>query len=604
MSFSIAAEYTPAIEKTAVIVFINGKKYYVHTVKSGETLYSIAKAYKVDEKVIKEHNPNVADGLRIDQTVKIPVPEQVRADARAERKRKREFLSHKIKAGETLYAIARDYNISVATLREDNPSIDPQSLTIGDALWIRKAEIGSSSEEEAQDEMAEYADNLNKAADNGYKYHVVQPGETIYSLSRRYGITEAEFTELNDVAEGLKAGAMVRIPDADDATAQQGGVDIAEQGFEANPLPSDENVVFRAVPTGQTLDVALMLPLSVDSKPNASYVEFYQGFLLGLEDLKAKGKGNIDLTVYNTEHNRLKVEQIVSDQAFAGTDLIVGPVYEDELNPVMQFARDNSVPVVSPLANISAVNGSVLYQLSPDPEKKYDKIADLVDGGRDIYLIYASSYDKEFEQEVLTLLQGRNYASYTYSFNNQRSILTPRNSAASSVGDMTDILKNETPCLFVVLANSEIDVDRILGTLASANTAITERSAKSAPYTVLGTSRWGRFNNIDHTSFFNNNVVMISTYHAKRDSEAVRDFDSRYIRSYHMLPSLYAYRGYDTAMIFCEGMRSDIEYNLLDARFRPLQTEYKFAQKQRGDKYMNQEWVRVNYNRNYTITLE
>jgi len=602
MSFSMAVEYAPAIEKTAVIVFINGRKYYVHTVKSGETLYSIAKAYRVDENVIKECNPNVADGLRIDQTVKIPVPEQAKADARAERKRKREFLSHKIKAGETLYAIARDYNISVATLREDNPSVDPRSLTIGDALWIRKAEIGSSSEEEARDEMAEYAENLNKATDGGYKYHVVQPGETIYSLSRRYGVTEAAFAELNDVADGLKAGAMVRIPDPDGIREQQDNADIAERSFEADTHP-DDDVVFHAVPTGQTLDVALMLPLSVDSKPNASYVEFYQGFLLGLEDLKAKGKGNIDLTVYDTGHNRLKVEQIVSDQAFAGTDLVVGPVYEDELAPVMQFARANSVPVVSPLANISAVDGPVLYQLSPDPEKKYDKIADLIDGGRDIYLIYASTYDKEFEQEVLALLQGRSYASYTYSFN-QRSILTPRNSAAPAVNDMTDILKNENPCLFVVLANSEIDVDRILGTLASADTAITERSAKSAPYTVLGTSRWGRFNNIDHTSFFNNNVVMISTYHAKRDSEAVRDFDSRYIRSYHMLPSLYAYRGYDTAMIFCEGMRSDIEYNLLDARFSPLQTEYKFVQKQQGGKYVNQEWVRVNYNRNYTITLE
>ncbi len=604
MSLGIAAEYAPAIEKTAVIVFINGKKYYVHTVKSGETLYSIAKAYGVTESVIKECNPNAADGLRIDQTVKIPVPEKAKADARAERKRKKEFLSHKIKAGETLYAIARDYNISVATLREDNPSVDPQSLTIGDVLSIRKAEIGSSSEEEARDEMAEYADNLNKAADDGYEYHVVQPGETIYSLSRRYGITEARFAELNDVTEGLKAGAMIRIPATDEADDQHNNaVHIAEQHFGAEVYPNDENTVFRAVPAGQTLDVALMLPLSVDSKPNASYVEFYQGFLLGLEDLKAKGKGDIDLKVYNTEHNRLKVEQIVSDPAFAGTDLIVGPVYEDELNPVMQYARTNSVPVVSPLANIESVNGSVLYQLSPAPEKKYDKIADLIDGGRDIYLIYASSYDKEFEQEVLTLLQGRNHADYTYSFN-QRSILTPRNSAASAVGDMTDILKNETPCLFIVLADSEIDVDRILGTLASANTAITERSAKSAPYTVLGTSRWGRFNNIDHTSFFNNNVVMISTYHAKRDSAAVRDFDSRYIRSYHMLPSLYAYRGYDTAVIFCEGMRSDIEYNLLDMRFKPLQTDYKFAQKQRGDKYVNQEWVRVNYNRNYTITLE
>ncbi len=601
MLFGVAAEHAPAIEKSAVIVFINGKKYYVHTVKSGDTLYSIAKAYGVTENEIKECNPNVADGLRIDQTVKIPVPERTKAEARAERKRKKEFLSHKIKAGETLYAIARDYNISVATLREDNPSVDPHSLTIGDVLSIRKAEIGSSSEEEAQSEMAEYADNLSKAADNGYKYHVVQPGETVYSLSRRYGITEARFAELNDVSEGLKAGAMVRIPDSEETDEPQH--DIVEQNFAADESPSDENVLFRAVPAGQTLDVALMLPLSVDSKPNASYVEFYQGFLLGLEDLKAKGKGDIALTLYNTEHNRLKVEQIVSDRSFEGTDLIVGPVYEDELSPVMQYARTNSVPVVSPLATVSAVDGSVLYQLSPDPEKKYDKIADLVDGGRDIYLIYASSYDKEFEQEVLTLLQGRKYASYTYSFD-QRSILTPRNSAASAVGDMTDILKNETPCLFIVLADSEIDVDRILGTLASANTAITERSEKSAPYAVLGTSRWGRFNNIDHTSFFNNNVVMISTYHAKRDSQTVRDFDSRYIEAYHMLPSLYAYRGYDTAVIFCEGMRAGIEYNLLDMRFRPLQTDYKFVQKQRGGKYVNQEWVRVNYNRNYTITLE
>lgn len=603
MLFGVAAEYAPAIEKSAVIVFINGKKYYVHTVKSGETLYSIAKAYGSDENTLKECNPSAVDGLRIDQTVKIPVPEKAKADARAERKRKKEFLSHKIKAGETLYAIARDYNISVATLREDNPSVDPHSLTIGDVLSIRKAEIGSSSEEEAQSEMAEYADNLSKAADNGYKYHVVQPGETVYSLSRRYGITEARFAELNDVSEGLKAGAMVRIPNPEAADVPQNDAAEQQHHFANVPHPSDENVVFRSVPTGQTLDVALMLPLSVDSKPNASYVEFYRGFLLGLEDLKAKGKGDIDLKVYNTEHNRLKVERIVSDANFAGTDLIVGPVYEDELSPVMQFAQTNSVPVVSPLANIESVNGSVLYQLSPDPKKKYDKISDLIDGGRDIYLIYASSYDKEFEQEVLTLLQGRKHASYTYSFD-QRSILTPRNSAASAVGDMTDILKSETPCLFIVLADSEIDVDRILGTLASANTAITERSEKSAPYTVLGTSRWGRFNNIDHTSFFNNNVVMISTYHAKRDSQTVRDFDSRYIESYRMLPSLYAYRGYDTAVIFCEGMRSDIEYNLLDMRFKPLQTDYKFVQQQRGGKYVNQEWVRVNYNRNYTITLE
>ena len=38
----------PAIEKSQVIVFINGQKFYIHNVKAGDTIYSIAKAYGVD----------------------------------------------------------------------------------------------------------------------------------------------------------------------------------------------------------------------------------------------------------------------------------------------------------------------------------------------------------------------------------------------------------------------------------------------------------------------------------------------------------------------------------------------------------------------------
>ena len=80
----VGAEAIPPIDKTPVIVFINGKKYYIHTVMAGDTLYSIAKAYEVSEAAIKECNPSSADGLKIDQTIKIPVPEKVQAEARAE----------------------------------------------------------------------------------------------------------------------------------------------------------------------------------------------------------------------------------------------------------------------------------------------------------------------------------------------------------------------------------------------------------------------------------------------------------------------------------------------------------------------------------------
>ena len=595
-----AVELLP-VDKSPVIVFINGKKYYVHTVKSGDTLYSIAKAYEVGEDAIRDSNPGVADGLRIDQTVKIPVPESAILKAKAEKKRKKDYITHKVKAGQTLYAIARDYNISVATLREDNPSVNPQALSVGETLWIRRAAIGSSTEQQAQAEIAEYTDNLNKATDDdGFDHHVVKPGETIYSLSRRYGITEAEFAQLNDVSQGLKAGAIIRIPRAKEVEQEV----VAEaDNTPAQTTPGTE-ITFQKLDAMQDLNIALMLPMNINSKPNASYVEFYQGFLLGLDEVKKTSNGNTKLTVYNTSHDQLKVQQIVGSTMFEGTNLIVGPVYEDELNPVLQYAHKNSVPVVSPLANISAVQSPALYQLSPAPEKKYEKIGNLLDGGRDIYLIYASSNDKEFEQEIIKELHGRPYSAYNYSFTDQKSTFKPRNAEARAIESIDDILKGEKPCLFIVLANAETDVDRILGTISSSKVALTDRSEPSAQYVVMGTSRWGRFNNIDHTSYFNNNVVMISTYHAKRDSKAVRDFDSRYIEAYGALPSLYAYRGYDTAMIFCAGMRGDIEYNMLDKRYTPLQTTYKFVRGNAGERYINQEWVRVNYNNDYTITIE
>ena len=599
-----AWEYVPQSPKSATVIFVNGKKYYVHTVKSGETLYSLSKQYQVSEADIRECNPIAADGLKIDQSLKIPVSEAAMEDVRMDKKRKKEFLAHRIKAGETLYSIARDYNIPVATIREDNPMINPQFLKVGESLWIRRSDMGSSSEKQAQAEMDAYAEALNNAVDDGFDYYVVKPGETIYSLSRRFGISEKDFAANNDVANGLKAGAVIRIPQSKEENLRViEANDALQNNATIEAHSSDENIVFRALEQGTTLNIALMLPLNVGSKPNASFVEFYQGFLLGVEKLKESGKGEVKLTIYNTEHDKAKVQQIVQSQLFEGTNLIVGPVYEDEMAPVLQYARTNSVPVVTPLANIENVSSPALFQLAPAPEKKYDKIANLLDGGRDIYLIYASSYDKEFESEILKQLEGKSYAAYNYSFD-QKSIFTPKNATARPIELMDDILKEEKPCLFVVLANAETDVDRILGTISSAKVAITERSEKCAQYIVLGTSRWGRYNNIDHTSYFNNNVVMISTYHAKRDSQVVREFDSNYIKSYQALPSLYAYRGYDTAIMFGEGMHSDIQYNMLDKRYTPLQTTYKFVQSKEGGNYVNQEWIRVNYNSNYTITLE
>ena len=309
----------------------------------------------MSEVVIKEHNRGLGETLNIDQTLKIPYTEK-----KAEKRKKKDFIQHKVSQGETFYAIARKYEISVQVLREDNPDVDPQTMSIDQVIWVRKADMGESTEEQAQEQISEYAEQLTIAANDGYKYHVVQAGETVYSLSRQFGISEEEFYALNDVKEGLKQGAMVRYPAPEEPkVAEQ---PVIEEQKRPTMTANGENMLFEALTSDEELKIALMLPLTVKGKINSSFVEIYQGFLLGLEDLMAAGH-KTQLTLYNTRHDALRVEEIVGSAEFEGTNLIVGPVYEDELSPVLRYAHENGVPVVSPLANIEVEMSPALYQL-------------------------------------------------------------------------------------------------------------------------------------------------------------------------------------------------------------------------------------------------
>lgn len=594
-----AAAVVSAAEKSQTIVYIDGAKYYIHTVKKGETVYSLSKLYEVSEQVILSENPQLSDGLKADQSIKIPVTGGVKSQA-PDRRLKRRFDMHYIAAGETLYSISRKYEISVETILEDNPEIDPVHLRIGARVLIRKSEKGESSEEQSMNELEQYKDNLNSVSgDDGYAFHLVHAGETLYALSRRFGISEEEIIRINNLTDGLKTGTIIKLPSARSAAtpvAETHDEESSSPEADAQPDKSAE-ILFTAADERHTIDISLLLPLSAAGGRNP-YVEFYEGFLLGLEDMKAKGR-SVNLTLFDTSHSYDKTAEIVSDPRFRRSKLIVGPVYEDELLPVLQFAESNSVPVVSPLAHIEKTGSSALFCMAPDPSVKYDKLRSLFGEGRHITLISAGSTDKEFEAEILGVLGSRPYATYKYEYVHH----TEARNSQSDRGDMTPLLQNGEDNIFVITAAEEIDVDRILAAIASAEAGITSRGQAAPKYTVVGNPRWLRFNNIDRATFFRNRVVMISSYHAKRDSERVRSFDSRFIEAFGSLPSLYAYRGYDTATIFCNGIYNDISYDMEGRRYMPLQTVYRFSKRADGT-HVNGEWMRINYNKDFTIKAE
>lgn len=597
-----------AVEKSQTIVYINGAKYYIHTVRTGDTLFSLARTYGVSEQTILANNPALeADRLNIAANLKIPcVVERKSETAKSERKLRKTFDRHIVAKGETFYSISRRYEIPVSTLMTDNPSVDPAALRPGETLLIRKKQIGTEDAAGSQAEWEEYRDRLNSISGDTVTYHIVQKGDTFYSLSRRFGITEEQLGAMNDGLQpaDLKIGAMLRIqtkrpePSADKSVPD---VNLPESDDSFTPPAMRREVpeiVLRALAAKRPLQVALLLPVEVQGEVNPNYLDFYRGFLLGLDSVRTRYGYSVGVTLYNTGRDAARIREILEMPDFARTQLIVGPVYEGAgLQAVVEYAERREIPVVSPLAHIATTRSDILFQMAPDPACKYDKVTDLFGAGKRITLIYANSTDTEFEQEMLALLGDRPCYRFDYDYVHE----TAREENSSS--DLTPLLDNDEDNVLIIMADTEVNVDRILAGIASADTNLTARGHTSHRFTVLGNPRWNRYGNIDRTMFFKDNVTFVSNYHAKRDAQVVRDFDSAYVQAFGVLPTLYSYRGYDAAMIFCPAMYNDIEYDMAGRRYAPLQTVYRFERPDSASNHTNRTWMRVEYKPDFTITL-
>lgn len=634
------------IEPSTQIVVRDGKKVYVHKVERGHTLYAIAKAYGVSEKQIIDCNKGLtAETLRIDDIIFVPCiegDEKPKRDKRSKRGDDDKFYIHKVERGETLYSIARKYKISVDVILEDNPSVESSSLALGAELRIRRGEVGYTSSQDIERREGEQQLKPNE--------HIVQAGETVYSLSRKAGLTEHEFLALNKLrsASDLKLGMVVLMySDSDvqmettpepveEAAPQQEAEegDAVEQSTEpkqrqrlsgrsdGNPVVDSgssydifslfggedsyfriSNVDLLTLGQNNILKVALMLPFQIDGKVKPGYVDFYRGVLLALEDLKAEGL-SIEMTVFDTQNDARVIDDIMTyEDAFLDAQLIIGPVFENELRYVVGHAERENIAVVSPLAAVDALQSPVLFQMSPSREHKYDKVKDLLSPGREVIAIYAATNDTSFLSEVGAEMQGVRRRNLLFVFD--REPIFYERTASGGKGakvDIEEILRSRTSKTIIVGADKDTDIDRILTSLSSVKSKLLDRGYIIGDYRVLGNYKWTRLETIDPQAYFKNNVSFVVSYHAKRNEERVRLFDGRFVSCYDALPTAFAYRGYDAAMIFCKRMYGGLDKSLAGEVMTPLVTSYRFVYENGIN--INSEWMCEQYNDDFTITLK
>ncbi|MFC3880562.1 amino acid ABC transporter substrate-binding protein [Algoriphagus namhaensis] len=104
------------------------------------------------------------------------------------------------------------------------------------------------------------------------------------------------------------------------------------------------------------LDIAVMLPFtgngSSEIATDGFVYELYEGIDLGVEALKAQGV-KINVRTFDTKRDLNQVQQILNDPVLSRSDIILGPIYPDEVELVSAFAESKQIPMVHPLSNLA-----------------------------------------------------------------------------------------------------------------------------------------------------------------------------------------------------------------------------------------------------------
>src|SRR5690606_5541561 len=183
----------------SVSSFAQSDKYIFHDVVQGDTKYSISKQYNISIEDLEKFNPEIKSGLRLNTKLLIPKELMNKKEEPVPTKTVGPgFTTYTVKARQTLYSIAKEYEVSIADIKKYNPQL-ADGLKAGMELSIPPKSVVQKE----------------KPVETGDKTHTVQPGETLYSLAIMYHVGIADIKKLNPQLQqdGLKAGMVIKIPE-------------------------------------------------------------------------------------------------------------------------------------------------------------------------------------------------------------------------------------------------------------------------------------------------------------------------------------------------------------------------------------------------------
>ena len=301
---------------------------------------------------------------------------------------------HEVQSGETIYSIARLYNVTASSIIQLNPGIDADHIMAGQTInvptnaqqtVVTQQPVQQNIQQNIQQQVLQQVRQQVQAQTPqgvevpatpnrpAYKtLHEVKKKETLYSISRQYGITIDQLLNANPdlKKDKLKKGAVLNIPYtmAEDVEYQVEQRRIAE-----------EEARKPKVTMYPTIKVAVILPFSkAEEKVSAEsqkMINFYQGFLLAVDSLKQRGC-NVEVFAYDEMSPATPVASVLQRAEMKDMQLIIGPIRQWNVKSVANFAHQNGIAHVVPLSNeLSLVNEHpTTFQVNAHNSLVYNKV--------------------------------------------------------------------------------------------------------------------------------------------------------------------------------------------------------------------------------------
>jgi cell wall-associated NlpC family hydrolase len=210
------------------------ENYTKHTVSKGETITQIAAHYHIKSSAIYELNPDAKKGIKFKSVLLIPTIVSKSKNTASDITSTYPEKKHTVLPKETLYGIAKQYRVTVEDLNKINPTLQKSGLKKGDKIRIPGTELNQSpavtvtepikeiqkntipERKVTQKEEANFVvkSNATKEMPSEEVVREIVAQETKYSIAREYGITVADLDKANPIleTESLKIGQKIIIP--------------------------------------------------------------------------------------------------------------------------------------------------------------------------------------------------------------------------------------------------------------------------------------------------------------------------------------------------------------------------------------------------------